>query len=70
MPTKKNPTTESLTKAEWKALKEYRKTFNTEVGCAISLGLDRTVLKGTILRGSGHPKTIEKIRNKLNSLEG
>lgn len=64
-----NPNSEKLTKAELKALKEYRKKFNTEVGCAISLGLDRTVLNNTITRGSGRPDTIEKIRKVLSAIE-
>lgn len=62
--------TAKLTPAELKTLKQYRKQFDTEVSCAISLGLDRTVLNRTLLTGSGHPDTIEKIRTKLNSLEG
>lgn len=52
----------SLTKDEWQALKRYRKQFNTEVECAISIGIDRLVLNRVLLKGSGSPETIAKIR--------
>jgi hypothetical protein len=35
-----------LTKPERKALKEYRKGFETEVQCATSIGIDRTCSTG------------------------
>lgn len=54
-----------LTKEEHKALKEYRKGFNTEVECAISIQIDRLVLNRVLLVGSGSPETIEKIKAVL-----
>jgi predicted DNA-binding protein (UPF0251 family) len=51
-----------LGKDELNALKLYRKTFDTEVDCAIKIGIDRTVLNRVLLTGSGSPKTIERIR--------
>lgn len=51
-----------LEKTEWSALKQYRKKFDTEVECALSIGVDRLVLNRVLLKGSGSPETIEKIR--------
>jgi hypothetical protein len=53
---------ELLTAAEHQALKDYRAGFQTEVDCAISIGIDRTVLNRVILAGSGSPETIAKVR--------
>lgn len=58
---------EPLTKTELKALKAYRKQFKTEVACAISLGIDRTVLSYVLLKGSSAPETVEKIRARINN---
>lgn len=55
----------ALTKEELKALKEYRKKFNTSVECAITLKIDRLVLNRVILVGSGSPETIEKIKSVI-----
>lgn len=54
-----------LTKPEHSALKQYRKKYNTAVECAISIGIDRIVLNNVILKGSGSPETIEKIKSIL-----
>lgn len=54
-----------LTPAELKSLKQYRKRFNTEVECAISIQVDRLVLNRVMLVGSGSPETIEKIKAVL-----
>jgi len=51
----------ALSKDQWNSLKKYRKGFNTEVECALSIGLDRNVLNNIILKGSGSPESIEKI---------
>lgn len=63
----RKPRSESLTRAEWKSLKGYRKGFETEVACAISIGIDRTVLNAVLLKGSGSPETIQKIREKITA---
>lgn len=55
-----------LTKDELKALKAYRKGFDTEVECALSIGIDRLVLNRVLLVGSGSQITIEKIRLVIN----
>jgi len=56
---------ERLTKEELKALKAYRKGFNTEVDCAVSIGIDRLVLNRVLLVASGSPTTIGKIKTAL-----
>lgn len=54
-----------LTKDEHKALKAFRKTFDTLTECAMAFPIDRTVLGKVLLSGSGAPKTIEIIRTKI-----
>lgn len=54
-----------LTKEEHKALKVFRKTFDTLTECAMAFPIDRTVLGKVLLSGSGAPKTIEIIRTKI-----
>lgn len=56
---------ERLTTDERKALKQYRKGFNTEVDCAVTIGIDRLVLNRVMLIGSASPATVEKIRVAL-----
>lgn len=56
---------ERLTAEERKALKAFRKTFNTEVDCAVAIGIDRLVLNRVLLIGSASPATITKIRAAL-----
>lgn len=60
-----NRKSEALTTAEWSELKDYRNGFTKEVACALSIGIDRTVLNRVLLTGKGRPDTIEKIRAKL-----
>lgn len=57
---------ESLTRAERKSLREYRKQFDTDVACAGAIGIDRNVLVRVMLAGSGAPDTIERIRAIIN----
>lgn len=57
---------ESLTKTERKALREFRKQFDTDVKCAGKIGIDRNVLTRVMLAGSGAPDTIEKIRAAIS----
>jgi hypothetical protein len=57
---------EKLTAEEKKALKQYRKEFDTEVDCAVSIGIDRLVLNRVLLIGSASPATVEKIRSVLS----
>lgn len=53
---------ESLTKPEYAALKKYRLLYDKEVDCAISIGIDRTVLNRILTMGSGHPDKIKLVR--------
>lgn len=55
----------ALTGSEKKALKEYRKRFDSEVACALSIGIDRNVLYRVMTVGSGSPETIAKIRTAI-----
>lgn len=63
----RKPRSVELTKQEHRALKAFRKGFETEVACAIAIGIDRTVLNAVILKGSGSPDTIQKIREKISA---
>lgn len=51
-----------LTRDEHLALKRYQKKFNTQIECAEAIGINRVVLNGVLLKGSGSPETIGKIR--------
>lgn len=55
-----------LTREEHVALKRYQRKFNTQIECAESIGIGREVLNNVILKGSGSPETISKIRSVLN----
>ena len=56
---------ESLTADEKEALKRYRNGFDSDVACALAIGVDRGVLIGVLLRGSGRPDKIEIVRAAL-----
>lgn len=58
---------EKLTAEERKALKQYRKGYDTEVECAVSIGIDRLVLNRVLLIGSASPATVGKIRAVLST---
>jgi hypothetical protein len=59
---------EPLAADELSSLRLYRERFNTEVECAISIGIDRLVLNRVMLVGSGSPDTIKKIKKLLRKL--
>jgi hypothetical protein len=58
-----------LSQDEKKALKNYCKTFQTEVDCALAIGIDRNVLARVRMIGSGSENTITKIRETLEKLQ-
>lgn len=58
----KRGTSVALTTKEKAALKQYREGFNTEVECALSIGIDRNVLNRITTFGSGSPDKVGKIR--------
>lgn len=56
-----------LTKDEHKALLRYVRTFPTIVDAAYSIGIHRNVLDLVMIKGSGSPETIRKIKEKINA---
>lgn len=57
-----------LSQDEKKKLKNFCKTFDTEVNCALAIGIDRNVLARIRIIGSGSEHTVSKIREALQSL--
>lgn len=55
-----------LTKEEMKSLKKYVAEFPAVVAAAEIIGIHRNVLDNVLIKGSGSPKTIGLIREKLN----
>jgi hypothetical protein len=62
MKKKKGGASVSLTKDEIRQLKKFCAGFDTEVKCALEIGIDRNVLNRVRMFGSGSPETIAKIR--------
>lgn len=58
----------ALTAKEKEALKQYREGFNTEVECALSIGIDRNVLNRITTFGSGSPDKVNKIKTAIAGL--
>lgn len=58
----------ALTAKEKEALKQYREGFDTEVECALSIGIDRNVLNRITTFGSGSPDKIKKIQAAIAGL--
>ena len=59
---------ESFTTEELKKLKEFASTHKTTSSAAQSLKIDRNVLTNILLKGSGHPTTISKVRKELQQI--
>ena len=55
-----------LSQDEKRALRNFYKSFTTEVECALAIGIDRNVLFRVRKIGSGSENTITKIRETLN----
>lgn len=55
----------ALTAKEKEALKQYREGFDTEVECALSIGIDRNVLNRISTFGSGSPDKVKKVKVAL-----
>lgn len=64
----KRGTSLALTAKEKAALKQYREGFNTEVECALSIGIDRNVLNRITTFGSGSPDKVNKIKVAIAGL--
>jgi hypothetical protein len=54
-----------LTKEEHRSLLKYVKTFPTIVDAAFAIGIHRNVLDLVMIKGSGSPETISKIKIAL-----
>jgi hypothetical protein len=61
---------ESLTTDEFLKLKKLREAFDTEVDCAITIGIDRNVLSRVLMTKSGSQKTVGKIRIAISRIRG
>lgn len=64
----KRGTSLALTAKEKAALKQYREGFDTEVECALSIGIDRNVLNRITTFGSGSPDKVNKIKTAIAGL--
>jgi hypothetical protein len=64
----KRGTSVALTNKEKAALKQYREGFDTEVECALSIGIDRNVLNRITTFGSGSPEKVNKIKAAISAL--
>jgi hypothetical protein len=54
-----------LTKEEHRSLLKYVKTFPTIVDAAFAIGIHRNVLDLVMIKGSGSPEAISKIKIAL-----
>ena len=57
---------ESLTPEEWKAFKKYVDSFPTKTDCMEALNVTMPTLDRIILKGTGRPDSIKKIREAIN----
>lgn len=64
--TERKRKSEKLTKEELSALKKYVRSFPFIVDAAEIIGIHRNVLDLVLLKGSGSPETIEKVRKVLS----
>lgn len=58
---------ERLSKDELHALKKYVRAFPAVVQAAETIGIHRNVLDLVIIKGSGSPETIQKVRSTLTN---
>lgn len=56
---------EQMTKEEHKAFTKWVQSFPTQIDAAIALGVTRITIGNLVLKGSGSPETISKIREKF-----
>jgi hypothetical protein len=56
-----------LSPQDRKALKAYVTTFPTIIDAAVAIGIHRNVLDLVLVKGSGAPETISKIKEKLQA---
>jgi sugar diacid utilization regulator len=60
---------EKLSSDEAKALKKYVATFHTIIDAAFAIGIHRNTLDMVLIKGSGSPETIHKIRERLTQTQ-
>lgn len=61
----RNRRSEKMTKEERRALRNYILAFPTKFDAALALGVSRPTLDNLIFKGSGKPRTIKLIREKV-----
>lgn len=54
-----------MTSDEKRALKKYVTSFPTVIDAAFCIGIHRNTLDIVLIKGSGSPETIHKIREKI-----
>lgn len=58
---------EAFTPEEYKMFKQYVKSFSTKLDCMAALQITMPTLDRIMLKGTGRPDTIEKIRVAMQS---
>jgi hypothetical protein len=56
---------EQMTKEEHRAFIKWVHSFPTKIDVAYVLGVSRITIDSVLLKGSGKPETIHKIREKI-----
>lgn len=54
-----------LTNEERRAFKKWVEGFDTKIDAQEALGVSKPTLDMVLVKGSGHPDTIEKIKSKI-----
>lgn len=60
---------EKLTPEEHEAFKSYVRSFQTKYDAHLALNISLNTVDSVLLKGSGKPGTIDKIREKINPVE-
>ena len=58
---------ERMTSEEVKALKKFVSSFDTKIDAFEAIGITKPTLDIVLIRETGHPKTIAKIREAIQS---
>lgn len=64
----RKPKSIKLTKEEMQALKKFVNSHHTIIDAAREIDIHRNVLDLVLIRETGSPETVDKIRDKLNSI--
>lgn len=68
MERERKPKSIKLAKDEMQTLKKYVNAHHTIIDAAYAIGIHRNVLDMVLIRGTGSPETVDKIREKLASI--